>query len=141
MNVDLDHIVLAVNDVEVSLAFYLDVLGLAPYRVADWRAGRVLFPSVRLNPSSLIDLFPPELWRGDAALGTTHENLNHYCLTIPSSEWPALLQRIEDAGVAFDAGPMTLHGARGDAEAYYLKDPDGIQLEVRHYGRPYVASS
>ena len=32
-----------------SLAFYVDALGLAPVRVDEWRAGEVLFPSVRVD--------------------------------------------------------------------------------------------
>ena len=44
-----DHIVLRCSDVEVSLAFYCDELGLEPERVEEWRRGEVLFPSVRIN--------------------------------------------------------------------------------------------
>ena len=43
---ELDHIVLNVFDVERSLAFYIDVLGLQGERVAEFRAGKVGFPSV-----------------------------------------------------------------------------------------------
>ena len=36
--IGLDHIVLNVADVERSLTFYLDELGLEPVRVEEWRA-------------------------------------------------------------------------------------------------------
>ena len=45
-----DHIVLRCADVEASLAFYCDELGLEPERVEEWRRGEVLFPSVRIDP-------------------------------------------------------------------------------------------
>lgn len=127
----LDHIVLNCRDVDRQLAFYCDVVGLAPERVAEYREGKVLFPSVRLNADTLIDLAPPTLWSGDASGAA---NLNHFCLSIEARDWPALLERLDRAGVTMDTGPMTLWGAHGDATAYYLKDPEGNQLEIRCYG-------
>ncbi|GIS87588.1 MAG: hypothetical protein CM1200mP18_02980 [Gammaproteobacteria bacterium] len=53
----LDHIGLRVRDVESSLLFYTGVLGLESERVKEWRNGQVTFPSIRLNSSTLIDLF------------------------------------------------------------------------------------
>lgn len=58
--VGLDHIVLRCRDIEASLAFYTDRLGLAPDRVDEWRAGDVPFPSVRVDPTTIIDLFSGE---------------------------------------------------------------------------------
>ena len=46
-----DHLVLRVADVERSLDFYCGTLGLAGDRVDAWRAGEVLFPSVRIGTS------------------------------------------------------------------------------------------
>ncbi len=126
----LDHIVLNCRDVDRQLAFYRDVVGLVPERVAEYREGKVLFPSVRLNADTLIDLAPPTLWSGDPAGAP---NLNHFCMSIGARDWPALLERLERAGVAMEAGPMTLWGAHGNATAYYLKDPEGNQLEIRCY--------
>ena len=55
---EMDHIVLRVRDVEKSLHFYTEVLGLQPERIAQFKAGEVRFPSVRLNDDTIIDLFP-----------------------------------------------------------------------------------
>jgi extradiol dioxygenase family protein len=126
----LDHIVLNCRDTDRQLAFYCDVVGLAPERVGEYREGKVLFPSVRLNADTLIDLAPPTVWSGDRAGAP---NLNHFCMSIEASEWPALIARLERAGVKMDAGPMTLWGAHGNATSYYLKDPEGNQLEIRCY--------
>jgi extradiol dioxygenase family protein len=130
MRVALDHIVLNCQNVERQLAFYCDVVGLAPERIADYREGKVLFPSVRLNADTLIDLAPPTIWSGERV---ETPNLNHFCLSIDAAEWPELLQRLDRAGVKMDAGPMMLWGAHGNATAYYLKDPEGNQLEIRCY--------
>jgi catechol 2,3-dioxygenase-like lactoylglutathione lyase family enzyme len=54
----IDHIVLRVSDVERSLDFYVNKIGLEPYRVEMWRNGEVRFPSVRVSEGTIIDLFP-----------------------------------------------------------------------------------
>ena len=126
----LDHIVLNVSDMDRQLAFYCDVLGFAPERVAEWRAGKVLFPSVRINADTLIDLAPPGLWSGERSGAV---NLNHFCINVAPADWEPLLARLASANVAMDAGPMTLWGAHGNATSYYLKDPEGNQLEIRCY--------
>lgn len=131
MRIVLDHIVLNVQDVERELRFYCEVIGGAPERVEEWRAGEVLFPSVRLNDDTLIDLAPPGLWSGERA-GVA--NLNHFCLSFQPADWAPLLARLAGAGVPLDAGPMKLWGAHGDAVAYYLRDPEGNAVEVRCYG-------
>ena len=56
---EMDHIVLRTRDVEESLRFYTEVLGLQAERVEQWRAGEVRFPSARLNPDTIIDFSPP----------------------------------------------------------------------------------
>ena len=49
---EMDHIVLRNKDVEVSLRFYTEVLGMQAERVEQWRAGEVRFPSARINAAS-----------------------------------------------------------------------------------------
>ena len=53
---ELDHIVLRCGDIETTLAWYQQQLGLAPVRVEAWRAGEVPFPSVRVNAHTIVDL-------------------------------------------------------------------------------------
>src|SRR5262249_32761882 len=56
--VGFDHVVLAVSDVERSLSWYMDVLGLTGVRVEEWRRREVPFPSVRVSQETIIDLIP-----------------------------------------------------------------------------------
>ena len=76
----LDHIVLNVSDVDRSLAFYVDGLGLEPVRLGEYRRGDVKFPSVRVDAGTIIDLFSPEMRSGDAPPNAA--NLNHFCLVV-----------------------------------------------------------
>ena len=114
-----DHIVLRCADVEASLAFYCDELGLAPERVDEWRQGEVLFPSVRIDPTTVIDLFGAE---------RDGQNLDHFCLVIEPTDLDALAARFPGAARADG-----LFGAQGFASSVYLQDPDGNTIELRSY--------
>ncbi|GAA3047125.1 VOC family protein [Kitasatospora albolonga] len=116
-----DHLVLNVGDVERSLAFYTETLGLEGVRVEEWRAGKVSFPSVRVSEGTIIDLF---------ARPREASNVDHFCLVVDPLDW----QEVIDSG-ALDVidGPDGRFGARGDAQSVYLKDPDGNTVELRWY--------
>jgi catechol 2,3-dioxygenase-like lactoylglutathione lyase family enzyme len=120
--VGLDHVVLNVADVERSLAFYCGELGLAPERVDEWRRGEILFPSVRVDARTIIDLL---------AVPRTGENADHLCLVVEPLDLDAL-----KASGRFEVvdGPATRFGARGNGTSLYVKDPDGNTVELRYYG-------
>lgn len=118
---DFDHLVLNVQDVERSLEFYCGPLGLEPVRVEEWRAGKVPFPSVRITPSTIIDLVSRS--RGES-------NVDHICLVVDPLDW----QEVIDSGVfTVLEGPVGRYGARGDALSIYVQDPDGNTVELRWY--------
>ena len=116
-----DHLVLNVEDVERSLAFYCDVLGLEPLRVEEWRRGEVGFPSVRLDPSSIIDLVRAPRRQG---------NVDHFCLVVEPTDFSAVAA---GGRVQVEEGPGRRWGARGEATAMYVRDPDGNLVELRYY--------
>ncbi len=133
MRLELDHVVLAVVDMDAMLRFYVDVLGLAPHRVEEFRAGAALFPCARVNDGTLIDLLPRAMWDTGDALDRTFPNMNHFCLALEKRDWTAMLERLAAGGVEIEAGPMTLSGARGDGTSVYVRDPDGNRVELRYY--------
>ncbi len=117
----LDHVVLNVADVERSLAFNVDGLGLEPIHVDEWRKGERLFPSVRVSADSIIDLL---------AAPRTGENADHVCLVVEPMDFDALV-----ASGRFEIvdGPATRFGARGDGTSIYFRDPDANLVELRYY--------
>ena len=118
----LDHIVLRVQDMERSVAWYQEVLGLEPVRLEEWQRGEVPFVSMRLTPTTIIDLQLGEI---------TGVNMDHLALRVHDVDLAALV-----ASGRFGPDvrpPRTLFGAQGSGEGIYVKDPDGHTVELRVY--------
>lgn len=132
---ELDHIVLNVSDINRSLEFYIDVLGLGGERVQQFKEGRVGFPSVRINDHTIIDLFP--LKGADLAPPKSGEkvqgNLNHFCLVTGQEDFSGIVGYLKDRGIAIRQGPISRWGAQGRATSVYFLDPDGNEIEIRCY--------
>ena len=118
-----DHLVLRCADVETTLAWYVDVLGLQSMRVKEWRAREIPFPSLRVDAGTIIDLVS----RGASPAG---DAVDHFCLVIDEVDLDAVA-----ASGMFDVveGPATRYGARGNGRSLYVRDPDGMTVELRHY--------
>ena len=131
---ELDHIVLNVGDIDRSLKFYTEVLELKPERLDDFRAGKVGFPSVRINADTVIDLFPVKAGRtrqDDAEKPAG--NLNHFCMVIGKEDFSGIGDYLRENGIRVREGPVSRWGARGRATSVYFLDPDGNEIEIRCY--------
>ncbi|MPY91931.1 MAG: VOC family virulence protein [Acidimicrobiia bacterium] len=123
----LDHIVLVARDVEATLAWYQRHLGFEAVRLGAWRAGEVPFPSLRVTPSTIIDVVAGEPGGPTGLAGPGH--LAHVCFVVDDEGLDAARADpdlvIEDEGTRF--------GARGNARSVYVRDPDGLTVELRAY--------
>jgi catechol 2,3-dioxygenase-like lactoylglutathione lyase family enzyme len=124
-----DHLVLLVADVERSVAWYVDELGLAPERLEEWRDGKVFFPSVRISATSIIDILARGAGgpRSDGQRG--EKNVDHFCLVVDDD----VTELARSGRFEVVDGPDTRWGAQGDATSIYVKDPDGNVVELRRY--------
>lgn len=127
---EMDHIVLRVKDVEESLRFYSELLGLPVERVEQWRSGEVRFPSVRINADTIIDLFASDQ---ETISKEGARNQDHYCMVIEPTDMEALKAGFEALGVGIQAGPGKRWGSHGDGISLYIYDPDNNVVELRHY--------
>ncbi len=129
----MDHIVLNVEDDEKMIAFYSQVLMFPSERLDEYRAGKVPFPSVRLNANTIIDLFPKDMWLKNVRAGKGRENLNHFCIALSEGSWQELLERLEANAVRIEEGPVPRWGAHGTGTSVYFRDPEGNLIEARYY--------
>jgi catechol 2,3-dioxygenase len=123
---DIGHVHLKVSDLDRAIAFYRDVLGFElQQRMGDdaaFLSAGGYHHHIGLNTWESRGGSPPEP-------GTT--GLYHFAIRYPTREALAkALKRVLDAGVQ-------LNGAsdHGVSEALYLRDPDGIGIEL-YYDRP-----
>lgn len=128
----MDHIVLNAEDIEALIQFYTEVVELEPERVEAFRRGEVLFPSVRINADTIIDLAPKAMWERTQLQTKGRPNLNHFCLTLEKADWERLRERLIARQVAI-TGPVPRWGARGNGLSFYFHDPEGNEIEARYY--------
>ena len=119
--IGLDHVVLIVADVEASVRWYRDVLGMSIERLEPWRRGEVPFPSARVDATTIIDLV-----QGNPG----GVNVDHIALEIEPVD---LAELVASARLRVEGPPRRLSGARGIGEGLYVQDPDGHRIELRVY--------
>lgn len=120
----IDHVVFRVEDPERTVAWWRDTFGVQPERLEQWRRGEVLFVSVRLTPTTILDLFT-----GERPTDHVH-NVDHVAFVVEGVD----LDELAASGtVEVESGPHDLWGARGTGRGLYLLDPDGNRLELRTY--------
>ncbi|MEE3141524.1 MAG: VOC family protein, partial [Chloroflexota bacterium] len=95
-----------------------------------WRAGKIRFPSARINADTIIDLFASDQEPIDK---DGVKNQDHYCMVIEKTDMEELKSKFEAMGVGIQAGPGQRWGSHGDGTSLYVYDPDDNVVELRHY--------
>ena len=128
--VDIDHVAIRVTDLERSLAFYRDLLGLEVRDRERFEAGEVPYVAV-VAGGRHIHLVPTEA----ASIDVGGE---HICLLVRSSEMETreeidrLIEVLRAAGITVEDGePYRRYGAYGRDWAIYVRDPDGRRVELK----------
>jgi catechol 2,3-dioxygenase-like lactoylglutathione lyase family enzyme len=125
MRVDrVDHVVLTVADLDRTVAFYRDVLGMEHVTFGDGRTA-VHFGASKFNLHVAGHEFEPKAHRptvGSADL----------CLIVdgPLDE---VIAELATHRVAIEDGPVDRTGACGPMRSVYLRDPDGNLIELSVY--------
>jgi catechol 2,3-dioxygenase-like lactoylglutathione lyase family enzyme len=125
----IDHAVFRVADLERSIAFYRDVLGLAVVRRRDdlglvhLRAGVSMVDLVDLNGS-----LGRKGGRGPQADG---RNVDHLCLRVQPFDEPAIVAFLVQHQVRPRGAAARNFGAEGEGFSLYVQDPDGNTIELK----------
>jgi catechol 2,3-dioxygenase-like lactoylglutathione lyase family enzyme len=125
---DADHTNWRVKDVERSIGFYRDVLGLEPFGLEEYRRGEHPLVSLRVTPGFILHLRPDPSFEPVSTGG-----YDHLALVVEGTNLDALAERLTDAGVEIEGTSENVIGARGLGKALYVRDPDGYLIELKLY--------
>jgi catechol 2,3-dioxygenase-like lactoylglutathione lyase family enzyme len=119
----IDHIALAVKDVERSVAWYCDVLGLDRRYEEVW--GNC--PAFVGVGTTAIALFPVEGAHPQPSPGPDVLAMRHFAFRTNRANFAAAQKTLHDRGIPFHAEHHRI------AESIYFHDPDGHELEITTY--------
>jgi lactoylglutathione lyase len=119
------HTMVRVNNLDTSLAFYCDKLGLEEVNRVDVEAGRftLVFLAAPGDPDAQVEL--THNW--DAEEYDGGRNFGHLAYRV--DDIYALCQRLQDGGVTINRPPRDGHMA-------FVRSPDGISVELLQAGAP-----
>lgn len=128
--IDIDHVAIRVTDLDRSLEFYHDLLGLPVRDRARFDTGEVPYVAV-VAGGRHVHLVPTD----EAEIEVGGE---HVCFLVRSDdvdsrgELDELLEELREHDVAVETGePRKRYGAYGRAWAAYVRDPDGRRIELK----------
>lgn len=119
----IDHVVITVEDVEQTLAFYVDGLGMTLDRRNDRLA--LTFGNQKINIHRRKAEFTP------AARQVTYGSLD-ICL-LAQGDIQQIKRELEAHGLTIELGVVPRTGACGPIDSLYLRDPDGNLVEISVY--------
>jgi glyoxylase I family protein len=118
------HLALICSDVERTIQFYQGLLGFPLVELVENRdypgSSHFFFDLGNQTLLGFFDFPGLGLGPGVEAIGS----VQHIAISAPRDRWEQVRDRLDAAGVKYD-GPN-----RGIEESMYLKDPDGIQIEL-----------
>ena len=123
-----DHNNWRVRDLEASLRFYRDVLGLEPFGLEEYYQGERPLVSLRVTESFVLHLTPDPDFDPIPAGG-----YDHLALVVGEIEPDALVEYLTGKGVEIEKRFESITGARGEGPALYVRDPDGYRVELKFY--------
>ena len=120
------HTMLRISNVESSLEFYCDHLGLKEIRRIDNKEGRftLIFLSAPDDKSAQVEL--TYNWDGDN-LDSSSRNFGHLAYNV--IDIYAICSRLKKAGVVINRPPR-------DGYMAFVKSPDNISIELLQIGKP-----
>ena len=120
----LDHLVLTVKDIDITVDFYQTVLGMEKIVFGEGRVA-LAFGQQKINLHQLGNEFEPKA--GQVQAGSAD-----LCFIIKQPLAEAVAH-IEACGVSLLERPVARTGAQGKIMSIYLRDPDQNLIELSNY--------
>lgn len=123
-----DHTNWRVKDLERSLHFYRDVLGLEPFGLEEYHRGERPIVSLRVTSTFILHLRPDPSFEPGPTGGYDHLAL------VVQTDAETLARHLGDSDVEVEQRLEGVVGAQGEGKALYVRDPDGYLIELKLYG-------
>ncbi|MEZ9425751.1 VOC family protein [Vibrio lentus] len=120
----LDHLVLTVKDIEITVDFYQRVLGMKPIQFGE-ECWALSFGNQKINLHQQGQEFEPKAKHVQAGSADL-------CF-ITNTPIDEVFDHITGQGVTIEEGPVDRTGAVAKITSIYLRDPDGNLIEVSNY--------
>lgn len=120
----LDHLGLKVTDMDRSLHFYHDVLGLEVVHTSGPHENGGRSATLRVGDQKIDVFYRPDFVSADRDRPI---GMDHLCLTVDGASMEELMESLRQYGVDVMWGMVT----RGGTTSVYVFDPDGIHVELR----------
>ena len=116
----LDHVAINVRDMEVSIAWYVQVLGLKRVQVPEWGA----IPVFMLAGETGVAIFPADLSDAPCPQESQHIKIEHFAFRVSNTAFDAARAHYENLGLSY-----TLKDHHHFL-SIYTEDPDGHTVEL-----------
>ncbi len=124
----INHVCIAVNDVDETLQFYRDVFGVGTHEIVDIEDQAVRAALVRVGGSQLEFIQPTDPNSGVAKfIERQGEGVHHVCFEV--EDLPGALRRLDDKGIELiDKAPR--EGLSGSIGFIHPKSTHGVLIEL-----------
>jgi catechol 2,3-dioxygenase-like lactoylglutathione lyase family enzyme len=116
----LDHVALYVKDMEQSIQWYADVMGLTKYQLEKWGD----FPVFMLSGKSGVALFPANLRHQKIDPNSRNVRIEHFAFNVSNKDFEKAQHHFKNLDIPFDFQDHHYF------QSIYLKDPDGHKVEL-----------
>ena len=119
----LDHVALAVRDVERSANWYVDVLGFERRYPGMWEG----VPVFVARDKTAIALFPSGTDRGNPRISRRPGGMLHFAMRASRKNFVAAQHELKRRGIAFEFQDHEI------SRSIYFRDPDKYVVEITTY--------
>ncbi len=120
----LDHFVLTVKDLQKTVSFYTQVMGMKEVHFGEGRVA-LEYGQQKINLHELGNEFEPKAQN-------VREGSADLCF-ITQTPLDDAMHHVREQGVEVLEGPVKRTGAKGPILSFYFRDPDGNLIEVSNY--------
>ena len=115
----LDHVAIRVKDMEASIKWYQEVLGLEVMKVPEWKD----VPTFLLAGQTGIALFPANPEEPEVPLRSRNVIIDHFAFNVDNDSFAIARKKYNTLGIPYDFQDHIIF------QSIYTKDPDGHVVE------------